>query len=82
MPTVNNVRPLPMRNHPLNLSAEEWHEIHNRYPDLNCQSFWREWVEWIEKSPEKRNPKEKMGAFIGFLTKKREAIKTARAAGT
>lgn len=53
----------------LGFTNGEWESLYEAFPGVNLNQFWREWVEWVEKSGE-RAPKNKVGAFRGFVTKK------------
>lgn len=68
--TSDAERPRPAAMSRYNLDTGEWNELYRRFPGVNVQAFWHEWVEWIEGSEEERRPKDKVAAFIGFLNLK------------
>lgn len=68
---------LAAKDHPLNLTNAEWQEVISKFPGLNQQARWREWVCWIEEGGEKRRPDNKMAAFVGWLKKSSVAVEAA-----
>lgn len=54
----------------LELLPEEARELTSQFPGLNITSLHNEWRNWILEEEEKRRPKEKIAAFVGFLKRK------------
>ena len=70
----------PARESPWNLSDDEWRQVIDKFPGVYVQGFWREWVEWIERSKGKKTPDDKVGALIGFIAHKLEQQKASSVA--
>lgn len=69
--------PRPLREHPLNLTPAEWSSITPKYPGLNLQSIWKDWVLWVEEDEEKRRPKNKVAAYEGFVKNRHQKSSAA-----